>query len=107
MAVTRNDLEQTEKRVAAKVLLAFSFRKFAAAGVTVSSIVSVTSTNQQKVPGSTNLVVTGQAAIGNKITAYFEGGTSGESYLVVATAIMTDGQTLPIAGIVNVLDRTQ
>lgn len=107
MPVTRNDLEQTEKRSGAKVLLAFSFRKFVAQGVTVASIVSVTSTNKNIVPGSTNLVITGQAAIGNKVTAFFDSGTSGESYLVVATAVMTDGQTLPIAGIVNVLDRTQ
>jgi hypothetical protein len=40
------------------------------------------------------------------VTAYFDGGTNGESYVVVAEANLSDGQRIPLAGIINVLDRT-
>lgn len=106
MTVARNDLEQTEKRSTANVLYTFSFRKYAAEGVVVTSIVDVTSTNKNVVPGSVNLVITNEGYIGNKVSAFFDGGTSGESYLVIAEANLSDGQRIPIAGIINVLDRT-
>jgi hypothetical protein len=43
MPATRHELEQTEKRSTAKVRLTFNYRRYAAEGVVVTSIVGVTS----------------------------------------------------------------
>lgn len=107
MSVTRNDLETTEKRTTAKMLYAFNYRRWIKPGVVVTSIVSITVMKQDKVPASTNLVVTGEAFEGTRVTAFFDAGTSGESYLAVAEAVLSDGQRIPLACIINVLDRTE
>lgn len=106
MAVQRFDLEVSEKRSAAKVLRTFDFRKYVSGpDVVVSSVVAVTATSLNMVPASTPLTVSGEAAVGKRITVYFEDGTDGESYLVIATAVLSDGQRIPLAGILNVKDR--
>lgn len=104
MATQRYDLEVTEKRSGSKVLLAFSFRKFVAQGVTIATINALTSTQKNVVP-STNLVISGQTVVGNKVLAFFDAGTSGESYIAMCDATLNDGQRIQLAGIINVLDR--
>jgi len=106
MAVTRNDLEITEKRSGAKALYSFNFQKYCAQGVVVTGGVVVTSTKKDVVPASSNLVVSGEAFVGIRASAYFEGGTHGEDYLIVGEANLSDGQRIPIGGIVQVRDRT-
>jgi hypothetical protein len=107
MAVTRNDLETTEKRSGAKVLYSFNFQKWCAQGTVVAGGVVVSSTPQGIVDGAANLVISGEAFSGIRATAFFEGGTNGEDYLVVGEANLSDGQRIPIAGIIQVRDRTQ
>lgn len=106
MAVTRNDLEVTEKRSGTKALYAFNFQKYCAQGVVVTGGLVMTSTKKDVVPASSNMVVTGEAFAGIRATAYFDGGTHGEDYLIVGEANLSDGQRIPIAGIVQVRDRT-
>ena len=104
--VIRTDLEETEKRTTDKCFFTFNFRKYVAEGVVVSSIVTVTATKKNKVAASADLVVSGEVTIGQKIGAFFDGGTSGEDYDLVGRGIMSDGQNLAIAGLLHVLDRT-
>lgn len=106
MAVQRFDLEVSEKRSDAKVLRTFDYRKYVSSSdVIVSSIVGISSTPLNVVPASTNLTISGTAWTGKRATVFFEDGTTGESYLLIATALLSDGQRIPLAGILKVIDR--
>jgi hypothetical protein len=112
--ILRNDLERTQKRTTENPSFVFNFAKFVQRNVTVMRItgsdgavpLGVASVPKNVVSSSDNLVVTGQTFVGLMVAAFFDGGTDGEDYDVSATALMSDGQRLTVAGIIEVRDPT-
>lgn len=109
--ILRNDLERIEKRTTENPSFEFNFAKFVKPNVIVARItgmdggiaLGVTSV-QKGIVTSTNLIVTGAAFVGQKVAAFFDAGTALEDYDVFATALMSDGQRLTVAGIIQVRD---
>lgn len=109
--ILRNDLERIEKRTTENPSFEFNFAKFVKPNVIVARItgmdggiaLGVTSV-QKGLVTSTNLIVTGAAFVGQKVAAFFDAGTALEDYDVFATALMSDGQRLTVAGIIQVRD---
>ena len=71
---------------------------------TISSVVSVVSTNQNLVPSSSNVVVSGSTTSGQSVKALFSGGTDQELYKITCKAIDSDGQKLEWDGYLAVRD---
>lgn len=112
--ILRNDLERTQKRTSENPSFVFNFAKFVARNVSVARItgsdggiaLGVTSAPKNIASPSTNLVVSGQTFVGQQVAAFFDAGTDGEDYDVEATALMSDGQRLTVAGIIEVRNPT-
>ena len=75
-----------------------------ATSATLSSAVSVASTNQGTVAGSANITISTITLSGQVLQALFIGGTSGEIYKVTAKVIDSDSQKLEMDGFLKVLD---
>lgn len=82
----------------------FSFDFSSKSDGTISSIVSVVSSNQGNVDGSSNVTISSEAYSGLVVSAIFIGGTSGETYKLTCKVIASDGQKLELDGLLRVQD---
>lgn len=82
----------------------FDFSGKMAAGATLSSVVSVTVSNQGYVTGSSAVSASAQSVSGTYLQAIYSGGTSGELYKITAKAIDSSGQKLELDGFLRVQD---
>lgn len=97
-------LQTLTKQAYEERIFQFDFSGKMEATATISSIVSIISTNLGNVSGSTNVTVASAAASAQVAQALFSGGTSGETYQITAKVIDSDGQKLEADGLLRVQD---
>ena len=71
-------------------------------GDTVSSIDSITITNQNQVSGSTDIVKDSQAKNDTSVQGTFSGGTVNEFYKITCSANTANGEKLVVLGLIKV-----
>jgi hypothetical protein len=88
-----SDLEELTKLPTENILYDMNFQNSMGTGETIATIVSSTSTNRSRIPGSANVTLGSAIFSGNTSQIRISEGTLNEQYLIEITITTSSGNT--------------